>query len=61
MTINQFMAGFFSCIWELFSINIPVLDMSFGTFALGLFAIRLSVFLFRMLLGGSIDNEKSNH
>lgn len=52
MNIIDIIAYWFSQSWRFFSeLTIPVLNISFGTFFLGLFLMSLSIKIIKLLIG----------
>lgn len=48
---------FLSSIWSLFSINIPILNMSFATLTISVMIIRLLIDIFRYYFDFNINYE----
>lgn len=49
-TLNQITA-FFARVWEVFSVNHPILDIPFSTIYLGAFAVSFSIIILKPILG----------
>lgn len=49
-TLNQITA-FFARVWEVFSVNHPILGIPFSTIYLGAFAVSFSIIILKPILG----------
>lgn len=60
MNWGQFLSDYFSVIWSIFQLRIPVIDITFGSFFIGSFVIGLSVFFLHLFFGfGGSGSELS--
>lgn len=57
MSYGEFLHSFFSEVWRIFQLNIPVIDISFGSLFIGLFIVNIGFWVLHLYFGLSSSSD----